>query len=465
MPSKCVLSLLAALITSAGITLSHAAEPNCTQNRLDGTRPPKTLSMIYPAQRVIPFYQWQNNNGYCGEVSMIQAGLNHGQWMSQFDARLVCGTGLLQSGPRGWCRAHDGKPHHNAQLLLETPGTGVTGDSVYAHAQACLANARLAATTYPYLTGFRNPNVGIAGYQDYLSWIKSEVIAGHQVTIGVLLQGGDDPQYDHIASVTAIGTNHGPSDPSYYGDDVLYFDDHGLYNLDGDSPAEINPAIPMGAGGDNTRCTPYIFGYTFDSLARTRAQANRPSAQAYSIIIPGVFPTDTITGGDGEDSSVTITGHNYGFSVSGAIDNSVGGPYLVPIKVTIPKATHTNGAANPRDPKAGWQYENSMIGSAEDGSSCTNLPPRYAMRPLTLRATLSGLTPGVVYNLYEYTFHGIAGTGTAAALAVPTENFNQNAAMATKRIQFTATKTTYEHRVTRTSKQIVVFRAVPATAP
>jgi hypothetical protein len=151
--------------------------------------------------------------------------------------------------------------------------------------------------------------------------------------------------------------------------------------------------------------------------------------------------------------------------VSGAIDNSSGGPYLVPIKVTIPKATYTNGKANPRDPKAGWQYENSMIGSAQDGSSCTNTAPKYSMKPVSLQATLSGLTPGVAYNLYEYTFSGIKGTGTAAALAVPTENFNQNAAMATRRTQFTATKTTYVHRVSRTSKQIVVFRAVPATAP
>jgi hypothetical protein len=465
MPTRVLTRLLLVLGLVTATTWCQAAEPNCTQNRLDGTKPPKTQFQIYPAQTVVPFYQWQSNNGYCGEASMIQAGLNHGQWMSQFHARLVCGTGLLQSGPRGWCKAHNNQPHHNAQLLLETPGTGVTGNYTYANAPECFANGRLAGNPYPYLTGFKSTNVGITGYQDYLSWIKSEVIAGHQVTIGVLLQGGDDPQYDHIVSVTAIGTNHSTSDPSYYGDDVLYFDDHGLYNLDGDEPGDVNPAIPMGAGRDNTRCTPYIFGYTFDSLARTRAEANRSSAQAYSIIVPGVFPTDTITGGDGENSSVTITGHNYGFSVSGAIDTSAGGPYLVPIKVTIPIATYTHGRANPRDPKAGWQYENSMIGSAQDGSSCTNTAPKFSMKPFVLKATLSGLTPGIVYNLYEYTFNAIKGTGTAAALAVPTQNFNQNAAMATRRTQFKATKSTYTHRVSRTSKQIVVFRAVPVSAP
>ena len=116
---------LLGLSTVTATTWSHAAEPNCTQNRLDGTKPPTTQFMVYPAHKVVPFYQWQSNNGYCGEVSLIQAGLNHGQWMSQFNARLVCGTGLLQSGPRGWCKAHHNQPHHNAQLLLETPGTAV----------------------------------------------------------------------------------------------------------------------------------------------------------------------------------------------------------------------------------------------------------------------------------------------------------------------------------------------------
>lgn len=460
------LLLLAASCAAVSIAPSvQAAESKCTQNRLDGTSPPKTQSMIYPTHSVVPFYQWESNNGYCGEVSMMQAGMNNGQWISQFNARLLSGAGLLQSGPRGWCNAHDNEPHHNAQLLLEDPGTGATGTYVYANAKTHLANARLSGGSYPFAAGFKTPNLGLPGYQDYLSWIKSEIIAGHQVTIGVLLQGGDDPQYDHIVTVTAIGTNHTPTDSTYYGDDVLYFDDHGLYNLDGDSLGDENPAIPYGAGRDKTRCTPYVFGYTFDSLAKTRAQANKQSAQAYSIIIPGVFPTETINGGDGLDSSITITGHNYGVSVSGPIDNSTGGPYLVPIKLTIPKATYTKGKPNPRDPKAGWQYENSMIGTSNQGGSCTNNPPRYAMKPFTLQATLRGLTPGVAYNLYEYDFKSVKGTGSQAALAIPTENFNQNAGLATKVVTFTATLPTYVHTVTRTSNQIVVFRAVPVTAP
>jgi len=466
---KIFIPALVLVNTIVAVPSIEAAESNCTQNRVDGTTIPTTASYIYPypaPKSVVPFYQWENDNGYCGEVSMMQAGLNNGQWMSQFNARLVCGTGLSQSGPGSWCSSHKNLPDYNAQLLIEDPNTGVSGPNPYANAAACLANSRLSGTTYAYSTGFRSANLGLSGYQDYMSWVKSEVIAGHQVTVGVLVNGGTDPQYDHEVSVIMIGTNHATTDPTYYDDDVLYFDDHGGYTLLGSKLNKGNPAIPYGAGTDTKGCTPYVFGYTFSSLPQTRKEANASSAQAYSIIIPGVYPTYTSTGEDGYLGTIAITGHNYGFSVSGAIDNSSGGPYLMPIQLIIPSATYTNNVANPQDPVAGWQYENSMIGTDIYGMSCTNTPPKYWMVPLTLQVTVSGLIPGNQYNLYEYDFSGFNGspTGSAAALAVPTGNFNTNRSGAT-RTQFKATGTTYSQTVTRTSNQIVVFRAVPTNAP
>jgi len=463
---KIFILALVLLDTIIVVPALEAAESNCTQNLVDGTTIPSTTSSIRLAPTVVPFYQWENDNGYCGEVSMMQAGLNNGQWMSQFNARLVCGTGLSQSGPGSWCSNHKNLPNYNAQLLIEDPNTGVSGPNPYANAAACLANSRLSGTTYPYSTGFRSANLGLSGYQDYLSWVKSEVIAGHRVTIGVLLKYGTDPQYDHEVSVIAIGTNHGITDPTYYDDDVLYFDDHGGYTLVGKKLNKGNPAIPYGAGTDNTGCTPYVFAYTFGSLPQTRKGASASSAQAYSIIIPGVSPTYTSTGEDGYLGTIPIIGHNYAFSVSSAIDNSSGGPYLMPIQLTIPSATYTNNVANPQDPMAGWQYENSMIGTDLYGMSCTNTAPQYWMVPLTLQVTVSGLTPGITYNLYEYDVSGFNGapTGSAAALAVPTANFNQNSSMATH-TRFTATGHTYSQTVTRTSNQIVVFRAVPVNAP
>jgi hypothetical protein len=33
--------------------------------------------------------QWLHNDGYCGEVSLIMAGLKYGQYHSQYDAREI----------------------------------------------------------------------------------------------------------------------------------------------------------------------------------------------------------------------------------------------------------------------------------------------------------------------------------------------------------------------------------------
>ncbi len=462
------LRIVPALLVAAQVVSIHsvrAAAPGCSQTLVDGTTAPATASYIYPSQPVVPFYQWENNNGYCGEVSMMQGGMSSGQWMSQFNARLVCGTGLSQSGPGGWCGAHRNHANYNAQLLIEDPGTGVTGPATYASAAACLANSRLAGSTYPYTTGFHAPNVGIAGYKDYMSWIKSEMIAGRQVTIAMFYKYGNEDQYDHEVTVMKIGTNHSPADSTYYDDDVLYFDDHGVYNLVDGKLRKDNPAIPFGAGSDMKGCTPYVFGYKFSSLPLTRAAAKGRSAPAYSILIPGMYPTRTQTGADGAKGAALITGHNYAFSIGGAIDKSAGGPFLLPVRLSIAAATASGGAPNPKDPVAAWQYENSMIGTSLTGDSCTNDPPSNWMSPLTLEATIGGLTAGVTYNLYEYDFSGISGTGSAAALAVPTANFNANRALATHATSFTATGPAYTQTVTRTSDQIVVFRAVPAAAP
>jgi hypothetical protein len=42
---------------------------------------------------------------------------------------------------------------------------------------------------------------GMAGYEEYMSWVKQEVIGGHRVTIAILMNGGSDPQYDHEVAV------------------------------------------------------------------------------------------------------------------------------------------------------------------------------------------------------------------------------------------------------------------------
>ena len=451
LPVFCLAQLLPVAVDA------RAAESGCGQQLVDGTTPPSTSSYIYPRQPLQPFYQWENNDGYCGEVSMMQAGLNNGQWMSQFNARLICGTGLSQSGQNGACSAHHGQVDYNAQLLIENPGTGVTGPNTYANSALCLSNSRLGAITYNY----SSQSTGIPGYEEYMSWVKQEVISGHQVTMAILLNGGSNPQYDHEVAVIKIGTNHSPADATYYPDDVLYFDDHGVYTLSG-ATFTSNPAIPPGAGSDSTGCTPYVFGYTFGSLPNTRAGANRKGAQAYSIVIPGDATIHTYTGGSGY-GTVPIAGpHNYAFSVAGPEDPT---SVTLPVALTIVGPTVSKGVANPRDPVAGYDYENPMIGTSVWGQSCTNQRPDAWMTNFVLQVTVSGLTPGISYNLYEYEFSSVEGEGSAAALAVPVQDFNANASLATHVTNFIAGAATFQQTVTTTSGKIIVFRCVPASAP
>jgi len=85
---------------------------------------------------------------------------------------------------------------------------------------------------------------------------------------------------------------------------------------------------------------------------------------------------------------------------------------------------------------------------------------------------VSGLTPGVSYNLYEYQFGSPTdtdslGIGTGAALAVPVTAFNANSVLASSTpansvTNFIATGSTYvANPLVTTSDQMVIYRAVP----
>jgi hypothetical protein len=504
MPSRTVLSR--AFVCLVGVvalfplaTNLLASKEPCNQSLIDQL-PPTTTYYIYPRVLTQPFYQWENNFGYCGEVSMMAAGLANGEWMSQYDARLVCGAGLGQSGApvttNAWCSKY-GVANYNAEALLEEPNTGVSGNiEAWGVMSQCAANMRLNSIFYPYqgvaaqqpanLCTGKSASSACPGYQSYLSWIKQQVIQGYTVTIGVLIQNvataGD--QYDHIVPVVKIGTNHSPTDPTYYPDDVLYFEDHGVYWYNGSRATDDTaPEPPPGSGNNTTQCTPYIFGYTFAEMGATGSQASK-SKNKYSIVLPANTSIQTWTGFDGNTkktggrSSGPIIGPNdFAVAVSGPMDTY---GETVPVVLTaspqpgsIVGPTYTSGVQNPQDPLAGYDYEYPYIGNTDEETGCTNTPPSSWMTNFVLQATVSGLAPGVTYNLYEYQFGSptstdTMGTGPAAALAVPVTAFNANSAAgastpAHQVTTFTASGSSYvAPALTTTSDQIVVYRAVPS---
>ena len=178
----------------------------------------------------------------------------------------------------------------------------------------------------------------------------AQLIAGRHTTIGTLARGLDDAQYDHIVTVLAVGTNHDVNDSTYYPDDVLYIDDHGTYSFKSNGKIQWGgaPAIPSSQG-----CTPFVFAFTFSSLAHTRKTAQL--ANSYSIVLPSITgQIETGAGGNGDDVVTIIGPKNYGFSIAGPADED---QVTLPSAVSIESPTYTNGVENPRDPVADWHYE------------------------------------------------------------------------------------------------------------
>jgi len=282
--------------THFGMVASIAATPASTTYTAGSKLPPRI--------------QWDANYGYCGEVSFISAGLNYGQYISQYDARALASKNARQS-------------LQSSQLLL---GVNDVAAAKAMHLTATAFNT----TQQPTSTAF-------------LTWVKSNVIAGYPVVIGVFMNQNrfyattnlyaGDTEYDHIVAVTGMtSTRPLTGTATYYADDVLTFNDNGEWTTNGQ---------PQNA-----------FSFAFGTFVTTRQQANAKTAAVYSL----------------------KNGADYGIAITGIIDLS---HETMPVRLT----TSTN-AETP---------------AIVDGSNT-----RPAAKPVTLTITVSSLKPGTTYTLYRY---------------------------------------------------------------
>lgn len=194
---------------------------------------------------IVPRLQWNENSGYCGETSFICAGMNLGQYCSQFTARSIASPGIPQREAR-------------SQLLL-----GVN---------------EVEAARRMRLKGFPFDSDNETSTPAYLAWVKENTLAGRTVIIGVFNNGirlgewtgrsDGDPQYDHIGTILAIASRHSFQTDAgvYYSDDILTFDDNGLYG----------PTI-----GDPPTGYQFRYSYHFGPFQGTREQANQPNGPLY----------------------------------------------------------------------------------------------------------------------------------------------------------------------------------------
>jgi len=202
--------------------------------------------------------QWNENNGYCGEVSFIIAGLYYGQYISQYDARAIAS----QNGSQNLA---------SSQLLL-----GIN-------------DAYAAKAMHLKTTSWTNSN----NTNSFLTWVKSQVVAENPVIIGLYtnenffdnssdLDAGET-EYDHIVTVTGFSSYNSLSDTmTYYPNDIIEFSDNGLWT--------------------GTSSTPqYNFISNVNIIQGNRQQANSPNGSIYTL------------------SNNT---QNYGIAITGIIDES-----------------------------------------------------------------------------------------------------------------------------------------------
>jgi hypothetical protein len=210
------------------------------------------MAMFRKYLPIQPRQQWEHNDGYCGEVALISAGLMYGQYVSQFDARRL--------------------------------GTKKQLDELNLHTSPKAAKKmRLMCESWPSGSGY--------SVKEFLAWVKGSIVAGTPVMIGIYmnqsifgeLENNGKNKYDHIVPVIGIESSHDLSDPEYYDDDYLIFSDNALYT-------------PSGSDA------PYLFRYQFGEFPLTRKQANAKRSPPYSLAkkqrncgmrITGVDSTDT----------------------------------------------------------------------------------------------------------------------------------------------------------------------------
>ena len=320
-----------------------------------------------------PRLQWTANNGYCGEMSLITAGMRFGQYYSQYDVRNV--VALTQKGPNGCtgtqCQSDPTATAPQQQQLL----VGVNDMST--------ATALNLASRWYSGTGDSRP-AGNRHTEDFLSWIKAQVRMGYSVSFGVydasFWQVPNTPAgqltYDHIVSVHSLSSNF--DDTDYHADDVLTISDHGLYS--GGVPGQGGYSAQSVKSSASTTLPLWKFQFG-EPIVHTRVGCNRQTLYPYCVPNPG---------------NIT-SGGNWAIAYLGSLDNQT---YPVSLSTAVNSEGGMDGTRNSTFCPGGASPDYTCCNGCMPEGSYERPPSSTVQQPLTV--TVRGLTPGVQYYLYRF---------------------------------------------------------------
>lgn len=160
---------------------------------------------------VIPRYQWTISGGFCGSLSIQSIGLTYGIWISQDLIR--------KSAPKA--EGH-GNPIEGYEIL-------------HSNIEEALSNLHFTYNSWDW------KNIPEPQGNNYLLWMKNELLQNHAIVQFVLCKGDahnaygtpENPNYyDHIEPFFKLYTNHDLTDTNVYDDDIVV---HGSdYSPDGE---------------------------------------------------------------------------------------------------------------------------------------------------------------------------------------------------------------------------------------
>lgn len=374
-------------------------------------------------------------SGYCGETSVLSAGLLYGQYVPMYLIRQLLadyfnslwgsdpkkpsaelttmwsnyfGSDWGASGSPGgdhpdkaenfqaWFRNHG---QYYCQLLPQIGDNNGGADSGFIPINTVLENLHLSYEHFQ--TAVQDTR------KKFIPWMKQQVMNGVPVIIGVqdFLAGSDDTDFDHIVIVIGWGSNNDLSKNRYFADDEIVFSDHGLV-VCGQQPH----------GGSIS----YYFRYvmeTQDSITATGGWlpdggCPDPSNPAWNFIMDlGQYRNLDANGTPGSNGQYTCNTYqlaqsptslgsggsdgNAGFAVTGLSDALPAG-----VRVRIDTDSY---------------YQVPCITTQQ---ATTGIQPASA-QVLTHNITVTGLDANLDYNLWLFT----AGS-TAEIMQIPVSGFN-----------------------------------------
>lgn len=202
---------------------------------------------------------WGSASGYCGETSILSAGLLYGQYVPMYLIRQLLadyfnnlwgdnpsepsaqlqtmwynyfGVKWNDSGAPGGDYPNPGNVHLDwfqkngqfyCQVLTQIWNNSAGADnSSFVPTNVVLKNLHL---SFEHFMGMAQDTKN-----NFIPWMKKHVCNGNPVIIGVqdFLAGSNDPDFDHIVLVIGWGSNNDFSKNQYFADDEIIFIDHGL---------------------------------------------------------------------------------------------------------------------------------------------------------------------------------------------------------------------------------------------